>query len=498
MVTSPPISADTNAFLEREHRHFINGEWITPHSQVSFTTLDPAREVEIASLPAGNSEDIDEAVSAARSVFASGIWRTQAPSAKESIMVRIAQVLETRADMFSELEVLDNGMVMDPIAKWAPLTAARIFRYYAGWCDKISGRTLPINGSPSRSMSDVVPTIIRQPIGVAGQIIPWNYPLAMAAMKIAPALAAGCSVVMKPAELASLSTLALGDVFAEAGLPPGTINIVTGLGHEAGAALSQHMDVDKIAFTGSTQVGKEITRAATGNLKRVSLELGGKSPFIVFPDADLDVAVERAHFSSLHLSGQNCMCSSRIYLHQDIADAFTEKLVASFKNTQVGSGFENGSRIGPLISAKQLERVNSYVRGAEQQGAQILTGGNKIRREGYFYEPTIIYGANQNMTCVQEEIFGPVTTIQTFEDADEAFSKANDSVYGLVASIWTNDLSIANRGIQEIRSGTVTINHHGLLDFTVPIGGLKQSGWGRENGPDGLDLYLEDKTVAFV
>jgi acyl-CoA reductase-like NAD-dependent aldehyde dehydrogenase len=333
---------------------------------------------------------------------------------------------------------------------------------------------------------------------VVGQIIPWNYPLGMTAMKLGPALAAGCTVVLKPDEKTPLSALVVGELFRKVGFPPGVVNIVPGYGDRAGAALAAHPDVDKVAFTGSTEVGRKILHAAAGNLKKVSLELGGKSPFIVFPDADLDKVIEAAARSAFFLQGQNCQCASRLFIHEEVLDRVADGIVRAARAMKIGPGWDPATRIGPLISAEQLERVQGFVASGVAEGAELATGGARVGQRGFFMQPTVFTHARPDMRIVREEIFGPVTCVQSFgsEDLDEIARQANDTIYGLVASVWTRDLRVAQRLAERIKAGMVGINQHGSPNIFAPFGGYKQSGWGREFGAESLDLYLETKTVV--
>jgi acyl-CoA reductase-like NAD-dependent aldehyde dehydrogenase len=483
------------AFLEREHRLFIGGEWVRARTGESLPVIDPATEREIARIAAGGAADIEDAVAAARRAFESGPWTGLAPTARGALLWDLAAALEASRDVLTEIEVLDTGMPLGTGGALAVPGAARILRYYAGWPSKIMGRTLPGDPRPGAAFPPLTYTR-REPVGVVGQIIPWNYPLGMMAMKLGPALAAGCTVVLKPDEKTPLSALFVADLAREVGFPPGVINVVPGLGEHAGAALTAHPGVDKVAFTGSTEVGRKILQAATGNLKRVSLELGGKSPFIVFPDADIDRAIEGAARSAFFLQGQNCQCASRLLVHESVAERVTNGVIAAARAMKIGPGLDPETRIGPLVSAEHLERVQGYVRSGVEQGAE-LSGGRRLDRAGYFMEPAVFTRVTPSMRIVQEEIFGPVVCVESFGDEDlEAIARrANDTIYGLVASVWTRDLRKAHRLAELIRAGMVGINQHGSPNIFAPFGGYKQSGWGREFGAESLELYLETKTV---
>lgn len=496
MSTATPLSPATADFLSKRHRMLIGGEWEDAASGKTIDVFDPASENRIAVVPAGEAADINRAVAAARHAFDGGPWPRMAPSERSKLLWKLAELIEANGQKLTEVEILDNGMPLNPAGGMAVPLAAGMFRYYAGWPSKILGDTIPVD--PPMSGVEVLTYTRKEPIGVVGQITPWNYPLGMAAMKLGPALAAGCTVVLKPAEQAPLSALILGELIQDAGFPPGVVNIVTGFGETAGAALTAHPDVDKVAFTGSTEVGRIILKAAAGNLKKVSLELGGKSPFIIFPDANLERAIPAAAFAAFFLQGQNCMCGSRIFAHRKIYDMVVEGVAAVAKTMKIGPGLDPANMIGPLISAEQLARVQGYVAAGPKEGATLVTGGKRLERKGYFMEPTVFANANRAMKIVREEIFGPVTAVQPFDTDDlEAIARlANDTDYGLVGSVWTRDLATAHKLAARVKAGTMGINTHGLAGINAPFGGYKQSGWGREFGKESLDLYLETKTVV--
>jgi acyl-CoA reductase-like NAD-dependent aldehyde dehydrogenase len=472
-----PASRQTAKFLDSEHRLLIGGEWVRSKSGASIT------EQAIASVSAAGPEDIDAAVEAARHAFVTGPWPAMSPAARSRLIWALAEQIEANKQILTELEILDNGMPLNPVGRFAVPGAVKTLQYYAGWPSKIRGHTLPADTRPDASGPSATYTR-REPVGVVGQITPWNYPLGMAVIKLGPALATGCTVVLKPDEHTPLSALFLGELIRQVGIPPGVVNIVPGYGEQAGAALTAHADVDKVAFTGSSAVGKIILKAAAGNLKRVSLELGGKSPFIVFPDADIDRVINEAARLAFFLQGQNCQCPSRIFIHEAVFD-------------RVVNGVAEIA-IGPLISGEQLARVQAYVASGKEQGAELVTGGLRPQRPGYFMQPTVFARTNRDMRIVREEIFGPVTCMQSFADADldDVARQANDTIYGLIASVWTKDLHTAHKLAETIKAGVVGINHHGGGDIYAPFGGYKQSGWGREFGAESLDMYLETKTVV--
>ena len=483
------LMPETKSFLERVHGHFIDGAWSTEGSD-RIEIFNPATGSVIASAAAGGAPDIDKAVASARRAFAKSDWAGMMPSLRGKLLWRIADLIEKNGAELAELEFLNNGKARDIIAQRDVPAAADVFRYFAGWATKIYGKTA------SLSRPNLHAYTLKEPVGVVGLIIPWNFPLLMAAWKLAPALAAGCSSVLKPAEETPLTALRLAELILEAGVPMGVVNLVTGYGHVAGAALAAHDGVDKIAFTGSTEVGKLIVRAAAGNLKKLSLELGGKSPTIILPDADINAAKAAAAGSIFFNAGQVCAAGSRLFVHNSIFEEVVEAVVERAKAIRVGVGDEPETEMGPLISKKHLERVDSYVRSGIGQGAEVLAGGGRIDREGYFFKPTVLVGTAPHMQVVREEIFGPVLVSDSFDDLDEVAAKANDSIYGLSASIWTQNLKAAHTLARKLQAGSILVNAGGGLDPNLPFGGYKQSGWGREFGEDGLELFLQTKSVV--
>ncbi|MDP2324845.1 MAG: aldehyde dehydrogenase family protein, partial [Gammaproteobacteria bacterium] len=447
---------------------------------------------------AGGKDDIDRAVVAARKAFR-GEWSKLTSYERTKLIWKLADELEANLALAAELEVLNNGMPL-MVAKHAIASFGCDFlRYYAGWATKITGDTIPVSPQGVRNGESLTYTR-REPIGVVGAIIPWNAPLIMATLKLGPALAAGCTVVLKPAEQTPLSALFLGDLIKRAGFPDGVINIVPGYGETAGAALAAHPDIDKIAFTGSTEVGKKIIAAAAGNLKRVTLELGGKSPMVVFPDADLDRVIPGVTRGAFFLNGQNCMAGTRLFVHQDIFDKVVSRVGDMASKFRIGSGLSPDSDLGPLISAEQRERVMGYVASGKKSGAELVCGGEILPGRGFFIKPTLFSKTNMDMQIAREEIFGPVLCAQSFGDAElqAVADEANKSIYGLSGSVWTRDISVAHRMAGLIDAGQVSINAHAAVDPAIPFGGNKQSGWGREFGREGLDPYLKTKATTVM
>ena len=488
-------SAAVSEFLSRDHTMLINGKWVRAVSGEVFEVFDPATGDVIANVPAGDSKDVDAAVRAARKAFDSGPWRRLTPSRRGQLIWKLADLLEEHLDEFAQLESIDNGKPRSVAAVADVPLAVDLFRYMAGWATKIEGNTIPIS-VPYAEGAMFHAFTLREPIGVVGQIIPWNFPLLMAAWKLGPALAAGCTIVLKPAEQTPMTALRLGELICEAGFPEGVVNIVTGLGETAGAALAAHPQVDKIAFTGSTEVGRLIVQAASKDLHKVSLELGGKSPNIVFSDADLDTAVAGAANAIFFNHGQCCCAGSRLYAESKIFDRVVEGVSEVAKSIKVGPGMSPDTEMGPLVSDEQLTRVTGYMKAGVAEGAQAACGGKRVGDKGYFVEPTVLVNTNQKMKVVQEEIFGPVVTAMPFKDMDEIRPMANDTVYGLAAGVWTKDISKAHRVAADIRAGTVWINCYNVFDAALPFGGYKQSGWGREMGHEVLKNYTETKSVC--
>jgi len=491
------ISTDkrANDFLAVEGRLFIGGQRRTALGGKTFDTLNPATGRRLATVAEGQAEDIDAAVAAARAAF-DGPWSSLTPSQRGKVLWKIGDLIEEHGETLAEIESLDNGkpklqaLVVDVAA------AAEIFHYMAGWCTKLEGNTIQLS-TPYAPGAVFHAYTLREPIGVVGQITPWNFPLMMAGWKLAPALACGNTVVLKPAEQTPLSALYLADLMEAAGLPAGVANIITGFGESAGAALAAHPDVDKIAFTGSTEVGKLIVDAARGNLKKVTLELGGKAPNIVFADADVELAVRGAADAIFFNQGQVCCSGPRLYVEGDAYDDVVAGVAEIAGAMKIGDGLDADTEMGPLVSAEQLDRVAGYVASGVAEGAVVAAGGSGLDdRSGYFYRPTVLTDTHPGMAVVREEIFGPVLVADRFDDPNEVVQSANDTIYGLSAGIWTKDVSKAHRMAKAMQAGTVWINCFNILDAALPFGGYKQSGWGREMGHEVLDAYTQTKSVV--
>ena len=468
----------------------IDGEWVDAVGGRTFEAINPATGDVIAHVAEGDEPDVDKAVKAARKAFESGPWQKMSASERGRLMFKLADLIEKHKEELAALETLDNGKpIRDSLNADLPLTIA-CYRYYAGWADKMHGKTIPING-PFFCYTK------HEPIGVCGQIIPWNFPMLMQAWKWGPALAMGNTVILKPAEQTPLTALYVGQLALDAGFPPGVINIIPGMGPTAGGAIAKHMDVDKVAFTGSTEVGKLIMEAAAkSNLKRVSLELGGKSPNIVFADADADAAIQGAYFALFFNQGQCCCAGSRLYVEESIKDQFVEKLTGIAKSRRVGDPFDMKTHQGPQVSREQFDRVMNYIDIGNKQGAKLVTGGSRVGDRGFFIEPTVFDGVRDDMTIAQEEIFGPVMCVMPFKDIDDVVQRANNSIYGLAAAVWTKDITKAHAIANRVRAGTVWVNCYDVFDAAAPFGGFKQSGIGRELGEYALEHYTEVKTVT--
>ncbi len=465
----------------------IGGEWLPAKSGKTFATINPATEGTIGHAAEGGKEDVDAAVVAARRAFESSDWSGIDPHQRGLYLLKIADLVERHSEELAYLETLNNGTPIS-FTRGAVAEVARIFRYYAGWPTKLYGETNP-------SASNVFNFTLREPVGVCGQIIPWNGPLSMAAWKIAPALACGNTTVLKPAEQTPITAIRLGELILEAGLPPGVVNIVTGFGETAGAAIASHLGIDKVAFTGSTEVGKAILRASTGNLKRVTLELGGKSPNVIFADADIEKALNASVGAFCFLSGQVCVAGTRVFVQHGIYEKFAEELTKRAAQFPVGDPLEAQTMMGPLVSREQFDRVNSYFEVGRSDGAALRTGGKRWGEKGYFVEPTVFGDVKNGMRIAQEEIFGPVAAVIPFKDEDDAVLQANDTQYGLAAAVWTRDVSRAHRVGRALKAGTVWVNTYMHVDSISPFGGYKQSGIGRELGAHSIDAYTQMKSM---
>ncbi len=473
----------------RRTKLLINGEWVDSRSGKTFATYNPATEEKIADVAEGDAADIDLAAKAARKAFESGPWSKMDARDRGRLLNKLADLAETHLEELAGLETLDNGKpIADSRAADLPL-AIDCLRYYAGWADKLVGETVPIRGNYFCYTK-------REPVGVAGQIIPWNFPLLMVAWKWAPALAAGCTIVMKPAEQTPLSCLRFAELALEAGIPPGVINVVPGYGPTAGAALVKHPDVDKIAFTGEHRTAQIIMADAAQTLKRLTFELGGKSPNIIFADCDLDAAVAGTEFGLFFNQGQCCCAGSRVFVEQSIHEKFVEKLIARAKQRKVGNPFDPSTTQGPQVDKAQFDKILSYIGKGNEAGAKCVTGGKRIGDKGFFIEPTVFDRVTDDMPIATDEIFGPVMSVLPFKDFDEVVTRANKTIFGLAAAVWTRDVGKAHRIAKSVRAGTVWVNCYDVFDAAAPFGGFKMSGIGRELGAAALNNYTELKTVT--
>jgi phenylacetaldehyde dehydrogenase len=492
------LSAPVKSFVGQPRQALIDGRWQNAQAGESFEVFNPATEEVIALVADCKKADVDLAVAAARKAFDTGPWPRMSPSARGKVLWKIGDLILQNLEELAQLEALDNGKPIS-VARAADVPlAADLFHYMAGWATKIEGNTISLS-VPYTPGAQYHAYTRREPIGVVAQIIPWNFPLLMAAWKLGPVLTAGCTVVLKPAEETPLSALRLAQLCQEAGLPPGVLNVVTGFGESCGAPLAAHPQVDKVAFTGSTEVGKLIVKAAANDLKKVTLELGGKSPNIVLEDADMDAAIAGASNAIFFNHGQCCCAGSRLFVQEKRYDHVLEGVSNAAKKIRLGPGLDPKSEMGPLVSKVQFERVTGFLKSGKEEGARTVTGGQRHGKEGYFVQPTVLDGTRETMRVYQEEIFGPVVTVQPFKEIDDdLIRRANDTVYGLAAGIWTGNLQRAHRIANQLRAGTVWINCYNIFDAALPFGGYKQSGWGREMGHEVLNNYLETKAVCMT
>jgi len=493
----PSLSRAVADFLRQPRQMLIDGQWVQAESGKTFDVIDPATTNVIGQVAEGDAADVDKAVKAARKAFESGPWPRMAPHERGRLLHKVGDLILENLDILAELESLDNGKPIT-VARAADVPlAADMFHYMSGWCTKRHGYTIPLNVLYDPDAQYHVYTR-KEPVGVVGQIIPWNFPLLMAAWKLAPALTMGCTVILKVAEETPLSAIRLGEILQEAGIPDGVVNIITGYGHTAGAHLANHTGIDKVAFTGSTEVGRKIVQASANDLKKVSLELGGKSPNIVLADADIDTAVAGAANAIFFNHGQCCAAGSRLFVQEKIYDKVIEGVAEQAKKIKLGPGLDPDTEMGPVVSQDQHQRISEYLDIGDQEGARRLSANNRPRdSQGYFIEPTILADAKPGMRVVEEEIFGPVVAAMPFKDMDDDLVKqANNSIYGLAAGIWTRDVSKAHKLASRLQAGSVWINCYNIFNSALPFGGYKQSGWGREMGEAVLDNYTEEKAVT--
>jgi len=488
----PAYSAAAQAFIGRKPQLFINNEWVDSSHGATIDVEDPSTGKIIAKVVDASDRDVDRAVAAARAAFDDGRWSGLPPMVREKTMHRLADLLEAQTDLFAELEAIDNGKPKGMAGAVDVPGAISQIRFMAGWASKVGGET---NAPYTMPAGLVFSYTVKEPVGVCAQIVPWNFPLLMACLKIAPALAAGCTVVLKPAEQTSLTALKLADLIAEAGFPAGVVNIITGNGHTAGDRMVKHPDVDKVAFTGSTEIGKLINRNATDSLKRVTLELGGKSPVVVMPDVDVATAAPGAAGAIFFNSGQVCVAGSRLFAHRSIFDQVIEGVAEASAFWAPRPSLDPAGHSGPLVSKEQFDKVLGYIEAGKRDGASVAVGGDSPSADGYYVNPTVLVNVNPQMSVVREEIFGPVVVAQRFDDLDEVARAANDTCYGLGAGVWTKDVATMHKLAARIKSGTVWGNCHAMIDTALPFGGYKESGLGREQGKQGIESYLETKTV---
>jgi acyl-CoA reductase-like NAD-dependent aldehyde dehydrogenase len=487
------VQASTREFLDKPKKLLINGEWVDGVKGETFASINPATGEELARVSLAGQEDVESAVQAARAAFEKSEWSSMNGGERGNYLWRVADLIEKYADELAELETLDNGKPLRVSQRGDLPAVVKHFRYFAGWAGKLEGATLPV------TLPNQFVYTLKEPIGVVGLIIPWNFPLLMCAWKLAPALACGNTALLKPAEETPLTALRLGEIFIEAGFPPGVVNILTGPGEPTGAAIAAHTGIDKISFTGSTEVGRKILEAsAHSNLKRVTLELGGKSPNVIFADADLGKAIKGANWAVFSTAGQECVSGSRLFVEKSIYQEVVDGLATEASKIRVGNGFAEKVHLGPLISEQQLQRVLNYIKEGQESGAEVVIGGERVSGElsnGYFLTPSVFAYDDDSLRLVREEVFGPVAAVTAFDSWEELIARANNTQYGLAAGIWTNNISKAHRFAREVRAGTVWVNGYNLFDAGAPFGGVKASGFGREMGKEALDLYTETKTV---
>jgi len=490
----PDVHPLLKDFLSRPvHKLLIDGKPEGAASGKTFRTLNPATGEALGSVAEGDAADVDRAVAAARAAL-SGPWSKLSPAERERVLHKAADLLEARAEAFAQLETLDNGKPIREAKNGDLPLAVGLLRYFGGWPTKIHGETTPVS-VPYFPGAKFLHYTVREPVGVVGAIIPWNFPLLMAVERLAPALACGNAVVLKPAEQTPLSALWLGELLLEAGVPPGVVNVIPGFGPTAGAAIAKHMGIDKVTFTGSTEVGREVVKASAGNMKRISMELGGKSPNIVFADADLDAAAKGIFMGIFYNQGQCCSAGSRVFIERPAYEKMLAALAERAKTVRQGNPLDPKTHMGPLVSAEQRDRVLSYIESGKKEGAQLLAGGAVAAGSGYFVQPTVFGGVKDDMKIAREEIFGPVVSVLPFDTVDEVMARANSTDYGLVAAVWTKDVKKAHLAAQKLKAGTVWINCYHFVDAAAPWGGVKQSGYGREKGQYALENYTSLKSV---
>ncbi len=489
------IRPETRAFLDSTHKNYIGGQWHAAASGKTLEVVDPSTGAVVAHVPDSDTADINAAVKAARRTFEDRAWQQMKPALRERLLHRLADLMEANIDTLAEIESIDNGKTAAMSKAVDMACAIDCVRFMAGMPSKLNGSTLKPS-VPFMPDAEIFAYANHVPVGVVGAIVPWNFPTLLLIWKIAPALAAGCTVVLKPAEETPLTALYVGQLAEEAGFPAGALNVVTGFGHTAGAAISAHPDIDKVTFTGSTEVGKLITQAATGNLKNLTLELGGKSPAIVLPDADLDITIPGVASGIFFNHGQVCTAGSRLYIHRSQFDKVVAGVADIARNMKVGPGLDPTTEIGPLVSKTQQDRVCSYIASGFENGAEAVVGGDTPGGSGYFVNPTVFVNTSDDMKIVREEIFGPVLVAVPYDDIEEVITRANDTPYGLGASIWSRDVSSVHRLAPRVRAGTVWVNCHNVIDAALPFGGFKQSGWGRENGVEAVKAFTETQSIV--